>query len=220
MSTGSDELAHILQRNIVFVMPTRSNINFDFDFQDGSKRLHIVISDNQAEQLIFARLTYDQHHSDPSFIDEYNTFVNGMIFAWRSAVIKLLHVLDDYYSQQTIDECRIQTISSHPQLHFASYKANTLMNIVTENRRQPIGKLSLDYMRKIMTDIDNDHDALFVYKLATCTKFEIYSEQFQFPDKSGELTSKLKLVTVCYFKKYHSDDDSTLTPEQYDFGFI
>ena len=95
------------------------------------------------------------------------------------------------------------------------------MNIVTENRRQPIGKLSLDYMRKIMTDIDNDHDALFVYKLATCSKFEIYSEQFQFPDKCGEpTTSKLKLVTVCYFKKYHSDDDSTLTPEQYDFGLL
>ncbi len=218
MTSISDNRGHTHQRNHTPIMPKHSIPNFDFDFQGGSRRLHFNAFDNQAELLMFfPHLMYDNHHTDPDFIDEYNKHILGMIMAWKITTLKLLRSLENHYSREPENDCAKWKMENHPQDSYACTKVTSLMKSVSKNRRHPIGKLSFDYMRRILPEIDNEDDALFVYKLATCTKFEIHSEQFQVTYDDGETVSRWKLVTVCYFKKYYADD-STLRTEEYDFG--
>ena len=186
------------------IYPKTSNVDLLVNNDSFVNKTHAVVCNNVARKMIFTNYKYDDHHSSPSFVSEYNKYVLGMMYKYKvlmEAILELPH-------EQIIPE---ETLN---QRHYACIHVQKLATAVFNYNTYPIGKMNEQYIRHNVEGIESEEDVKFVLAMSNCQKFELESRFLHNPRDSPYAG-----FWIIYTKVFFPHVNGDLNNELYAFGW-
>lgn len=185
------------KHTIPILFPLSRDIDYStFRVKDNSTKLHLTVLDNTTRGMIFGKIKYDKHHSDPKFVEEYNKHLNGMMHMWRYVNVYLFNGLRGSKMK----------VAQQNQYDWARNHVPCIQSHVNAYTSQPLGKLSFHYIQATVPGIDNEEDVTFVHHMANCVNFEVVSKT---PNGVWKVVTKFHML----------NQDGTMKIVKFAFGY-
>lgn len=155
------------QRWMVSIEPETKEVDFSLDFTTKKSKVHAIVFSNNARKMIFHPWGYDDHHNSPKYVEQYNQYIIGMIYKYRTLMEALLQ-----YPKEGV----FLPFEGQNQFNFVMNRLDAIAGAVYDFKKGPIGKYNSQYMRSTIDWIESKEDANFVLAMANCDRYEIVSK--------------------------------------------
>ena len=190
---------------MVSIEPKTINVDLDVDLKNKTTKTHAVVCSNNARKMIFHPWVYDDHHNSQKFISEYNQYVIGMIYKYRTLVEAIL--------QYPKEDKAVLPHEATNQFAFVIQRLDAVAGAVSDFQKGPIGKYNTQFVRSTVNWIESVEDAEFVSAMANCERYEIQSK-YTHPRKSDESG-----YWVFYTNVYYPQINGSVEHNTFAFGW-
>lgn len=173
---------------ITIIVPRFMAWTDKIDHENRTETFHASVFNLKARDMVLENQMggYTKHHTDPEFIQENHSHVNGLIYMWSLLALPILE----------------QIKGDSPKQHtWAEEKPREIMMSLNNYNVIPIGCLNTQYIRSHIEGLERISDAMFASYMANCTRFDLYTNFGPVTDCTTDGATRVwRLITIIHRK--------------------